>query len=233
LALFAEHVLEQEPPRDPKHHVERHQHPNQTAASPGEPLPRNTADAFTAAMTSGTSKGKMRSGRRTSRARDATEIEANNVASAEKPRLPSAHRPTSATGARGTMPNKIVVSGNTTACRIARLAAVPSILAMKIDAGSSGAVFRPSMQRFSRSSRNVRCAPSVPANTNEIHSPAAADSGVGFSGMANCRIKSTSKPSTNRERRPVFDRNSIRRSFCRISHTLRVLVSYATEEWCS
>src|SRR5438105_592024 len=75
------------------------------------------------------------------------------------------------------------------------------------------------MHRLSRSSRKVRWAPSVPAKTNDSHSPAAADSGVGFSGRANWKINSTSRPSTNSETKPVCERNSIRKSLTRICHT--------------
>ncbi len=86
---------------------------------------------------------------------------------------------------RGTIPKKTAVSGTTTAWRMVNVIRVPSILPRKIAAGSIGAVFSPSRQKLSRSRRKVRCAPSVPANTKEIHNAAAADSGVGFSGTAN------------------------------------------------
>src|SRR5256714_8550886 len=188
-----------------------------SAVSPAPPS--NPAEAFTAAMTSGTSSGNSSGGRMTSRASVPTDIEAKSVASAAKPTLPSRQTDAKASGAFGATPKNTAVSGTTTACKIVRLTSVPIILARKIDAGSIGAVLRPSMHRLSRSSRKVRWAPSVPAKTNDSHSPAAADSGVGFSGRANWKINSTSRPSTNSETKPVCERTSIRKSLTRICHT--------------
>src|SRR5262249_52405522 len=76
----------------------------QIPASPTPPS--STVDALTAAISNGTSTGKISSGRMTSRTRVPTEIEAKSVASAAKPRLPSRQTSARPNGRTGTIPKK-------------------------------------------------------------------------------------------------------------------------------
>src|SRR5262245_45977515 len=199
--------------------------PSAAAAGP----PRSAASvAFTPPMSTGTSSGSSRTGSITSRDRARTVMAAKSVASAAKPRLPSA----STSRSRGsTLPTSTcrstATSGSTIACMTPSRTTFDASLPRYSAAGSSGDASTPPRQSFSRSRTNPRWMPRSPVKTNVAHSTLGARRGACSGVGSKATLKTTTRrtPSTTKPARLSFVRHSMRRSLRRTASMPRSISS--------